>query len=89
VLDSYDGKLMAIISMSAGIGSLIFIFVKSFELTLPFIIVFSIGFYAYFPRPIDEDNIEKAYKLKVSMLKWTIILFILTFIIVGWLVAMR
>jgi hypothetical protein len=87
VLDSHDGKLMAIISMSAAIGSLIFIFVKSFLLTLPFVIVFALGFYAYFPRHIDEDNIGKADKLKTMMLKLTIVLFVLIFIAVAWLVA--
>lgn len=87
ILDTHDGKLMALVSMNAGIGSLIFIFVKSFILTVPFIVILALGFYAWFPRKIDETNIEMADKAKVAVIKVIVVLFILTFIAVAWVVA--
>lgn len=87
ILDTHDGKLMALVSMNAGIGSLIFIFVKSFLLTMPFIVILTLGLYAWFPRKIDETNIEMAYKAKVAVIKVIVVLFILTFIAVAWVVA--
>jgi asparagine N-glycosylation enzyme membrane subunit Stt3 len=87
ILDSHDGKLMAMISMNAAIGSLIFIFVKSFLLTVPFIVMVFLGLFAWFPRKIDETNIDMADRNKVFVIKILVILFVATFIAVSWLVA--
>ncbi len=87
ILDTHDGKLMALVSMNAGIGSLIFIFVKSFILTVPFIVILTLGLYTWFPRKIDETNIEMADKAKVTIIKVIVVLFVIAFIAVAWVVA--
>ncbi|NTU61716.1 MAG: hypothetical protein HGA95_05295 [Caldiserica bacterium] len=65
----------------------IFIFVKSFLLTIPFFVIMALGLYAWFPRIIDETNVNMADRAKTSVLKIQIVLSILTFISVAWLVA--
>lgn len=87
LLEVHDNKLFSISSMNAAIGSLIFIFVKSFVLTIPFFIIMALGLYAWFPRILDETNIDMADRAKTSVLKIQIIISILTFISVAWLVA--
>lgn len=87
LLEVHDNKLISLSSMNAAIGSLIFIFVKSFLMTLPFFVIMSLGLYAWFPRILDETNVDMADIAKVTILKIQIILTILTFISVAWLVA--
>ena len=87
LLEVHDNKLISISSMNAAIGSLIFIFVKSFVLTVPFFLVMALGLYAWFPRKLDETNVDMADRAKTSVLKIQIVISILTFISVTWLVA--
>jgi uncharacterized membrane protein len=86
-LDVLDSKLITISSMNGAIGSLIFIFVKSFFLTVPFFLIMAIGLFAWFPRQVDRQNTDMAVKAKTNIIKIQVFLTIITFITVAWLVA--
>lgn len=86
-LDVLDSKLVTMSSMNGAIGSLIFIFVKSFLLTVPFFIIMALGLFAWFPRQVDSQNQMMAVKAKTNTIKIQVFLTVITFITVAWLVA--
>lgn len=87
LLEIHDNQIISLSSMNAAIGSLIFIFVKSFLLTIPFFVIMTLGLFAWFPRKLDETNIDMADMAKTNVLKIQIVLSVFTFITVAWLVA--